>query len=119
MAGVLHLNEEEVIRRCQEGERDAYRFVVEWYGRLLFGTAYLMTRDRQHRDILVAAEEGAKSCSEATSKSSPIGAHGSSGHAGLSGMHVKWTLRWPKPEVLVPILRVRNDSNLSRRGWSD
>ena len=52
-AGVPNLDEEEVIRRCQEGERCAYQFVVEWYGKVLFGTAYSMTRDRQLAEDLV------------------------------------------------------------------
>lgn len=48
------MGEEEVIRRCQEGDRCAYRFVVEGYEKVLLGTAYRMTRDRQ----LVKADTG-------------------------------------------------------------
>ena len=47
------MDEEEVIRRCQEGDRCAYRFVVEGYGKVLFGTAYRMTRNRQLAEDLV------------------------------------------------------------------
>lgn len=39
-------DELEAIRRCQEGDEDAFRIVVEGYGSLLYGTAYLMLRDR-------------------------------------------------------------------------
>ena len=51
--GVLCLDEAEAIRRCQDGERDAFRFVVERHGRVLYGTAYMMTRDRQLAEDLV------------------------------------------------------------------
>ncbi len=47
------MDEKEVIRRCQQGEHDAFRFVVEWYGKLLFGTAYRMTHDRHLAEDLV------------------------------------------------------------------
>ena len=40
------MGEEDAIRRCQNGDREAFRFVVDHYGRVLFGTAYMMTRDR-------------------------------------------------------------------------
>jgi len=43
------LNESEeaaLIRRCQTGDREAFRALVEQHRGLLFGTAYLMTRDR-------------------------------------------------------------------------
>ncbi len=39
------MNDEEAIRRCQGGEREAFRHLVEGYGGVLYGTAYLMTSD--------------------------------------------------------------------------
>ncbi len=36
-----------VVRRCQKGDRDAFAVIIEQHGSVLFGTAYLMTRDRQ------------------------------------------------------------------------
>lgn len=35
-----------LVRRCQAGDKEAFRMLVEQYRRVLFGTAYLMTRDR-------------------------------------------------------------------------
>jgi RNA polymerase sigma-70 factor, ECF subfamily len=35
-----------IIRRCQKGDREAFGILVEKYRSLIFGTAYLMTRDR-------------------------------------------------------------------------
>ncbi len=35
-----------LIRRCQEGDKEAFRLLVEQYRSVLFGTAYLMVRDR-------------------------------------------------------------------------
>lgn len=43
--GDLLLEEAEAIRRCQSGERDAFRLLVEQYEKVLYGTAFLMTRD--------------------------------------------------------------------------
>ncbi len=40
------MEEREAVRRCQKGERTAFRLLVEKYGDLAFRTAYLMTRDR-------------------------------------------------------------------------
>ena len=43
------MNESEVaalVRRCQNGDKEAFRVLVEQYSRVLFGAAYLMTRDR-------------------------------------------------------------------------
>ncbi len=39
------MNDAEAIRRCQGGEREAFRHLVEGYGGVLYGTAYLMTSD--------------------------------------------------------------------------
>ena len=52
-AGALLLDESEAIRRCQEGQRDPFRFLVERYGKVLYGTAYRMTRDRGLAEDLV------------------------------------------------------------------
>ena len=40
------MDEEDAIRRCQDGDREAFRFVVDLYGKVLYGTAYMMTRNR-------------------------------------------------------------------------
>jgi len=40
------IEEEEAIRRCQSGDREAFRYLVEQYKNILYGTAYLMTGDR-------------------------------------------------------------------------
>ena len=37
------MTEDEAVLRCQDGDRDAFRYVVECYKNPLFGTAYLMT----------------------------------------------------------------------------
>jgi RNA polymerase sigma-70 factor (ECF subfamily) len=44
----VHLNESEtsLVSRCQAGDAEAFRTLVEQHSRVLFGTAYLMTRDR-------------------------------------------------------------------------
>ena len=47
------MDEGEAIRRCQAGQRDAFRFVVERYGKVLHGTAYMLTRDRSLAEDLV------------------------------------------------------------------
>jgi RNA polymerase sigma-70 factor (ECF subfamily) len=50
------LNESEettLICRCQKGDQDAFRLLIERYNRVLFGTAYLMTRDRQQAEDAV------------------------------------------------------------------
>lgn len=42
------MNESEeaaLVRRCQAGDKEAFRALVEQHSRVLFGTAYLMTRD--------------------------------------------------------------------------
>jgi RNA polymerase sigma-70 factor, ECF subfamily len=38
--------EEAIIHRCQMGDKEAFRTLVEQYHRTLFGTAYLMARDQ-------------------------------------------------------------------------
>ena len=35
-----------LVRRCQTGDKEAFRTLVEQYRSMLFGTAYLMIRDR-------------------------------------------------------------------------
>jgi RNA polymerase sigma-70 factor (ECF subfamily) len=40
------ITENEIIRRCQAGDREAFRSLVEQYQDVLFGTAYLMTSNR-------------------------------------------------------------------------
>ena len=35
-----------LIRRCQAGDKEAFGMLVERYRSVLFGTAYLMMRDR-------------------------------------------------------------------------
>ena len=47
------MDETEAIRCCQQGEREAFRFVVDQYGKVLYGTAYMMTRDRHLAEDLV------------------------------------------------------------------
>jgi RNA polymerase sigma-70 factor (ECF subfamily) len=40
------MTESDIIKRCQTGDRDAFRSVVEKYQDVLYGTAYLMTGNR-------------------------------------------------------------------------
>lgn len=40
------LEEAAAIRRCKAGDKEAFRALAEQYERMLFGIAYLMTRDR-------------------------------------------------------------------------
>lgn len=47
------MDETEMVLECQRGNRDAFRFIVEQYGDTLFGTAYLMTRDRSAAEDIV------------------------------------------------------------------
>ena len=37
------MTEDEAVLRCQNGDREAFRYLVEQYKNQLFGTAYLMT----------------------------------------------------------------------------
>jgi RNA polymerase sigma-70 factor, ECF subfamily len=48
MRGSVQLNESEtaLVSRCQAGNTEAFSILVEQHSRVLFGTAYLMTRDR-------------------------------------------------------------------------
>jgi RNA polymerase sigma-70 factor (ECF subfamily) len=39
-------DDDSIIKSCQDGDRSAFRELVERYGDVLFGTALLMTRDR-------------------------------------------------------------------------
>ena len=47
------MDDHEVIVLCQEGDADAFRCLVEKYGSVLKGTAYLMTRDAALAEELV------------------------------------------------------------------
>jgi len=47
------VDESEVVRRCQNGDQEAFRLIVERYSGVLGGTAYLMTRDRAQVDDLL------------------------------------------------------------------
>jgi RNA polymerase sigma-70 factor (ECF subfamily) len=47
------VDESEVVRRCQDGDQEAFRLIVERFSSVLGGTAYLMTRDRAQVDDLV------------------------------------------------------------------
>ncbi len=40
------MTEDQAVLRCQHGERDAFRYLVERYQGIVFGTAYNMTRNR-------------------------------------------------------------------------
>lgn len=42
----MNESEQSLVRRCQAGDKDAFRVLVEMHSKVLFGTAYLMTRDR-------------------------------------------------------------------------
>ncbi len=47
------MEEQEAVRLCQDGDRDAFRVLVERYQSVLFGTAFLMTRDQAVTEELV------------------------------------------------------------------
>ena len=47
------IDEQDAVRRCQMGDREAFRPIVERYGDVLMGTVYLMTRDRAVSEELV------------------------------------------------------------------
>ncbi len=40
------MTENEAVLKCQNGDRDAFRYLVEQYKNVLYGTAYLMTSNR-------------------------------------------------------------------------
>ncbi|MCE2466109.1 MAG: hypothetical protein J4G01_08610 [Dehalococcoidia bacterium] len=40
------MSEDEAVLRCQEGDREAFHYLVEQYKDLLYGTALLMSRNR-------------------------------------------------------------------------
>ena len=57
------MTENEAIVRCQNGDRDAFRYLVEHYKDVLFGTAVLMTGNRavaeeQVQEALLSAWRG-------------------------------------------------------------
>ena len=57
------MTDDEAIMRCQNGERDAFRYLVEQYKDVLFGTAVLMTGNRavaeeQVQEALLSAWRG-------------------------------------------------------------
>ncbi len=47
------IDEQDAVRRCQRGDREAFRPLVERYGNVLMGTLYLMTHDRTVSEELV------------------------------------------------------------------
>lgn len=47
------IDEQDAIRRCQMGDREAFRPIVERYGNVLMGTIYLMIGDRAVSEELV------------------------------------------------------------------
>ncbi len=59
------MTEEDAVVRCQEGDRDAFRYLVEQYKDVLYGTAYLMTHNRalaeeQVQEAFLSAWRGIK-----------------------------------------------------------
>lgn len=59
------MTDNEAIMRCQGGDRDAFRYLVEQYRDVLFGTAVLMTGNRavaeeQVQEALLSAWRGIK-----------------------------------------------------------
>ena len=57
------MTEDEIIRQCQAGDRDAFRLLVEQYKDVLYGTAYLMTNSRtiaedQVQEAFISAWKG-------------------------------------------------------------
>ncbi len=57
------MTDNEAILRCQDGDRDAFRYLVEQYKDVLFGTAVLMTGNRavaeeQVQEALLSAWRG-------------------------------------------------------------
>ena len=59
----LLINDEEAVRRCQDGDREAFHHLVDRYKDLLYGTACLMTGDtsmaEEHvQEALISAWRG-------------------------------------------------------------
>ena len=57
------MTDHDAIRRCQQGDREAFRQLVERYRDVLFGTAVLMTGNRavaeeQVQEALLSAWRG-------------------------------------------------------------
>jgi RNA polymerase sigma-70 factor (ECF subfamily) len=50
---VLEPDEVTLIRRCQSGDKEAFRSLVEKYRSVLFGTAYLITREKESAEDAV------------------------------------------------------------------
>ena len=60
------MTEDQAVMRCQHGERDAFRYLVERYQDIVFGTAYNMTRNRAlaeelAQDAFLSAWKGIRS----------------------------------------------------------
>ena len=60
------MTEDQAVMRCQHGERDAFRYLVERYQNIVFGTAYNMTRNRAlaeelAQDAFLSAWKGIRS----------------------------------------------------------
>lgn len=47
------VDETRAVELCQEGDREAFRSIVERYGDTLYGTAFLMTRDHAAAEDMV------------------------------------------------------------------
>ena len=47
------IDEQDAVRRCQMGDHEAFRPIVERYGNVLMGAIYLMTHDRAVSEELV------------------------------------------------------------------
>lgn len=59
------MDDEEAVRRCQLGDREAFRHLVERYKNVLYGTAYLMTgnhsiAEEQVQEAFLSAWRGIK-----------------------------------------------------------
>ncbi|MBN2239113.1 MAG: RNA polymerase sigma factor [Dehalococcoidales bacterium] len=50
---MLEPDEVTLIRRCQSGDKEAFRSLVEKYRSVLFGTAYLITREKESAEDAV------------------------------------------------------------------
>ena len=60
------MTEDQAVMRCQHGERDAFRYLVERYQDIVFGTAFNMTRNRAlaeelAQDAFLSAWKGIRS----------------------------------------------------------